>query len=100
MPCQPDGAAPGRRSVCSPKCRAKRHRQRRYTQTKELHRLLLDARRALDRNGITKRDLTAKVGVKGAYIAQLETGARKNPSLDVLKRLARALGVPVTELLE
>jgi transcriptional regulator with XRE-family HTH domain len=26
--------------------------------------------------------------------------AAKNPSLEVLKRLARALGVPVTELLE
>ncbi|MGH7392425.1 MAG: helix-turn-helix domain-containing protein [Candidatus Rokuibacteriota bacterium] len=50
--------------------------------------------------GISQRDLAAKVGVKGAYIAQLETGARKNPSLDVLKRLARALGVPVGELLE
>jgi transcriptional regulator with XRE-family HTH domain len=30
----------------------------------------------------------------------LESGARKNPSLDVLKRIADALGVPVTELLE
>ena len=33
------------------------------------------------------------------YIAQLEMGLRKNPSLKVLKKLARALGVPVTELL-
>jgi len=38
--------------------------------------------------------------VTPAYITQLETGERKNSSLDVLKRLARALGVPVTELLE
>ena len=38
--------------------------------------------------------------VTPAYITQPETGERKNPSLDVLKRLARALGVPVTELLE
>jgi transcriptional regulator with XRE-family HTH domain len=30
----------------------------------------------------------------------LEAGKRKNPSLPVLKRLAKALGVPVTELLE
>jgi len=34
------------------------------------------------------------------YIAQLEMGLRKSPSLDVLKRIAKALGVPVTELLE
>lgn len=41
---------------------------------------------------------TAKVTT--AYISQLESGKKKNPSLDVLKRLAKALGVPVTELLE
>jgi transcriptional regulator with XRE-family HTH domain len=34
-----------------------------------------------------------------AYVAQLEMGVGKNPSLDVLRRLAKALGVPVTELL-
>jgi transcriptional regulator with XRE-family HTH domain len=33
------------------------------------------------------------------YIAPIEMGKKRNPSLDVLKRLARALGVPVTELL-
>jgi transcriptional regulator with XRE-family HTH domain len=30
----------------------------------------------------------------------IETGARKSPSLPVLKRLAKSLGVPVTALLE
>ena len=34
-----------------------------------------------------------------AYVALLETGQRKNPSLIVLKRIAKALGVPVTTLL-
>ena len=57
-------------------------------------------RRYRKAKGISQRDLAAKVGVKGAYIAQLETGARKNPSLDVLKKIAKALDVPVTELLE
>jgi len=38
----------GRRSVCSPRCRAKRHRQRRETQAEELRRLLHDARRTID----------------------------------------------------
>jgi transcriptional regulator with XRE-family HTH domain len=38
--------------------------------------------------------------MKRSYLALLETGDRKNPSLDVLKRLAKALGVPVTALLE
>jgi transcriptional regulator with XRE-family HTH domain len=49
---------------------------------------------------LTQRDLAKKAKVTEAYISQLESGTRKNPSLPVLKRLARALGVPVTALLE
>ena len=45
------------------------------------------------------RELAAKAKVPPGYLAELESGKKKNPSLDVLKRLARALGVPVTELL-
>ena len=41
-----------------------------------------------------------RADVTDADVAQVETGKRKNPALDVLKRLARALGVPVTELLQ
>jgi transcriptional regulator with XRE-family HTH domain len=50
--------------------------------------------------GLSQAQLAAKAEVTAAYVTQLETGAKKNPSLDVLKRLAKALGVPVTELLE
>jgi transcriptional regulator with XRE-family HTH domain len=46
------------------------------------------------------RELATKANVPPGYLAELESGRKKNPSLDVLKRLARALGVPVTELLE
>jgi transcriptional regulator with XRE-family HTH domain len=45
-------------------------------------------------------ELAKKADVTDAYIAQLETGKRKNPSLEVLRRIAKALGVPVGELLE
>jgi transcriptional regulator with XRE-family HTH domain len=38
--------------------------------------------------------------VSQAYLAELERGTKKNPSLPVLRRLAKALGVPVTALLE
>jgi transcriptional regulator with XRE-family HTH domain len=41
-----------------------------------------------------------KSGVAQGYISALEAGEKKNSGIDVLKRLARALGVPVTELLE
>jgi transcriptional regulator with XRE-family HTH domain len=53
-----------------------------------------------DEKGMTHRDLAAAAKVTPGYIARLEMGLRKNPSLDVLKRLACALRVPVTELLE
>ena len=49
---------------------------------------------------LTQRELSKRAKVTGAYVSQLESGVRKNPSLPVLKRLARALGVPVTALLE
>jgi len=38
--------------------------------------------------------------VTRSYIALLETGRKKNPSVPILRKLARALGVPVGELLE
>ena len=49
---------------------------------------------------MTQAELAKKANLTEAYVSQLLKGKRKNPSLDVLKRLARALGVPVTELLE
>jgi transcriptional regulator with XRE-family HTH domain len=49
--------------------------------------------------GLTQEQVAQKAGVTKNYITMLETGARKTPSLPVLKRLAKALGVPVTELL-
>ncbi len=50
--------------------------------------------------GLTQRDVAKKAQVTPGYIAQLETGRKKNPSLPVLRRLAKALGVPVKELLD
>ncbi len=52
-----------------------------------------------EQKGLSQRELAAKAKTTGAYIAQIEGGARKNPSIAVLQRLAKALGVPVTELL-
>jgi transcriptional regulator with XRE-family HTH domain len=51
-------------------------------------------------NHMGLRELARKAKVPPGYLAELEAGKKKNPSLDVLRRLARALGVPVTELLE
>ena len=57
-------------------------------------------RRLREQQDMTQEQLAKKCAVTQGYIAQLEAGDKKNPSLDVLKRIAKALGVPVTELLE
>jgi XRE family transcriptional regulator, master regulator for biofilm formation len=53
-----------------------------------------------EEKGWTQRDLAKQAKVTPGYVAQLEMGIRKNPSLEMLKRLAKALDVPVTALLE
>ena len=50
--------------------------------------------------GLTQRALAEKAKVTAAYVAMIETGVRRNPSLAILQRLAKALGVPVTALVE
>lgn len=52
-----------------------------------------------EKNGLTQEELAFKAKVTPGYVAQLELGLRKNPSLDVVRRLARALGVRLSELL-
>ena len=49
---------------------------------------------------MTQEELAKKAKVTRDYISQLETGLRDNPSLPVLRRLAKALGVSAGELLE
>ena len=53
-----------------------------------------------EKKGLSQRALAAKAGVTQAYIAELESGARKNPTVATLQRLAKALKVKVGELLE
>jgi transcriptional regulator with XRE-family HTH domain len=49
--------------------------------------------------GLTQAQVAQKVGVTKNYITMLERGERKNPSLDIVKKIAKALGVPAGELL-
>ena len=49
--------------------------------------------------GLTREGLAKKAKVTTAYVSMLEAGKRKKPSLPVLQRIAKARGVPVTELL-
>ena len=50
--------------------------------------------------GMSQVELAAAAGIARPYLVRLESGEQQNPSLAVLKRLAKALGVPVTRLLE
>lgn len=50
------------------------------------------------RRGLTQRELARRARITQPYVTQLEQG-QKMPSIPILRRLARALGVPLTELL-
>jgi transcriptional regulator with XRE-family HTH domain len=58
--------------------------------------MLQDRREA---TGLTREQLAKKAKVTTAYVSMMEAGKRKNPSLAILQRLAKALGVSVSELL-
>lgn len=49
--------------------------------------------------GLTQERLAARAKVARPYITMLETGAKKNPSLALLKRLSKALNVTVADLI-
>jgi transcriptional regulator with XRE-family HTH domain len=51
------------------------------------------------KRGMTQEQLAARSKVTRVVIARLET-ARQDPRLSTLEKLAKALGVPVTRLLE
>lgn len=53
-----------------------------------------------EKGQMTRVELAKKARVTTAYVSMIEAGKRRSPSLPVLRRLAKALGVPVTELLE
>ena len=50
--------------------------------------------------GLTQVQLAKKMKMNQTYIAQLESGTENNPTLDTLKRLAKALRCTVAELVK
>ena len=51
------------------------------------------------KKGMTQVQLAKRAKMTQAYVAMLEAGAKKNPSLATLRRIAKALKVDVGELL-
>src|SRR5258708_39537642 len=54
-------------------------------------------RRLRARNGLTRRELAKEADVSERHLANLETGVG-NPSVQILRQLARALNCSVAEL--
>jgi XRE family transcriptional regulator, regulator of sulfur utilization len=52
-----------------------------------------------DKQAMTQEALAKKAGISRGYLARVETG-RHEPTLTTLRKLAKALRVPVTALLE
>lgn len=52
-----------------------------------------------ERRGLTQEQLAEKAGISRTYLARLET-ARQDPTLSTLEKLAKALRVKVSALVE
>lgn len=55
-------------------------------------------KRHREAKGWSQRELAARALVTGAYVAMLETGAKRRASVTVLRRFERAFGTPVGTL--
>lgn len=62
---------------------------------RDLGRRIAELRR---RRGLTQERFAERASITTSYLARIETGARK-PTLEVMRRLADQLGVPVARLL-
>ena len=49
--------------------------------------------------GITQQELSEKLNISQSYIAGLETGKIKNPTIENLDKIAEFLGIPIAEIL-
>lgn len=49
--------------------------------------------------GLSQEELAFEAGIDRTYVSQIERGVCKNPSLEVLVKVAKVFGVEVTELL-
>ncbi len=61
------------------------------------HRLVNDVHRLRGRLGISQEELGFRAGVHRTYISQIERGI-KSPTLKVILKLGRALGLPAAKL--
>lgn len=65
-------------------------------QAKKLGSQLKEARL---KSGLTREQVAEIVGTTPTYVYMIETGRRLNPSLDVLRKWAKACNVTLSEML-
>jgi XRE family transcriptional regulator, master regulator for biofilm formation len=53
-----------------------------------------------DERGMTINELSHLAGISKSYISSIERGLQKNPSIQVLQKLADTLGISLSQLLE
>jgi transcriptional regulator with XRE-family HTH domain len=56
-------------------------------------------KRLREAQSMSQLELAQKSGVAQGYLSELEAGTKGNPGLEVLKKLAKALGCDVGDLL-
>jgi XRE family transcriptional regulator, master regulator for biofilm formation len=49
--------------------------------------------------GMTINELSQKAGISKSYISSIERGLQRNPSIQILQKLADTLGISLTKLL-
>ena len=57
-------------------------------------------KRAREAKGLSQLALSKKAKVPQQYISELEAGIKTNPGIETVRKLAKALGVKVAELVE
>jgi transcriptional regulator with XRE-family HTH domain len=62
--------------------------------------IAMKVQRLRTKHGWTQAQLAKKARVHRVTIGRIEAGMRKDPDLLTRKKLAKALGVPITELLD
>jgi len=51
-----------------------------------------------EEKGITLVKLSEMSGVSVGYLCHLEKGSRKNPSIETMQKISKALNKPITEI--
>lgn len=57
-------------------------------------------KRFREARGLSQLALANLAKINQAYISELEAGTKRNPGLAICRKLAKALGVSLTDLLE